>query len=628
MGLLNPFNLVWLLSVGALIAIYMRSRSRPTLEVSSLMLFDERTAPMVERGRLRIDLLFWLEAAALGALTLALAGLYMRGGGPASRVKRHALVFDLAASMGARENGSSRLADARREAMRIVASASPADQFCVIGYALEPQQLKPWSADRDGISAAIASLRPAAVALRPAALTAALMQARDADQVELFADRIPAGAAPDAMAGRIKLHQIGASDDNVAIVSLDPGTPGSRRGRCLIRNFSSRPKVCELVISADGREAMRSPLVIPPRTQSVEIFGPLMAGGLIEARILQSDALEADNRRYAWAQSNRPVRALVVSADAAVRDDLARVLLAVNENFVITAIDPAHMQSVLTDSGEPFALVAMHELDDPRIRTAARVLIFPRPGGEVVVTATLGASELQTVAVGTQDTAGGVTPAPLAHPLLLGMTRVIAPPESMEVLAQGAGPGRTGSIALAAAGRNASGRLGVIAFDVRDHLLLDPDRLDALVLVVEMLKSLAAPDGLQIVSTGSFVPIPVSGRAQVTAPDGSRFDLAAERSGIARLRPMLAGRYTIESPGHVESVYANYYDAEESDLAVKPASFRRAESGDNLGLADRMSTSRVQPLTGALLMVGLAAFLAESALLARRAWMGRGYRHV
>ena len=96
MGVLNPQSLLWAISIAILFAIYLRSRSRPTLEVSSLLLFDEAAAPTTRVRHLRIDPLFWLEMAVLGALTLALAGLYVRSSSATARGRTRALVFDLA----------------------------------------------------------------------------------------------------------------------------------------------------------------------------------------------------------------------------------------------------------------------------------------------------------------------------------------------------------------------------------------------------------------------------------------------------------------------------------------------------------------------------------------------------
>src|SRR5580700_10931363 len=115
MGLLNPRNLAYLASLAVLVAIYLRARAKPTLEVSSLMLFDEIAAPVASPRVLRTDPMFWLELAALGALALALAGPYVRSAKPAAHHQTRALVFDLGAGMGAREAHGTRLDEARRQ---------------------------------------------------------------------------------------------------------------------------------------------------------------------------------------------------------------------------------------------------------------------------------------------------------------------------------------------------------------------------------------------------------------------------------------------------------------------------------------------------------------------------------
>ena len=101
MGLFNPLNLLFGLSLAVLLAIYLRSRSQPLIEVSSLTLFEEIPAPVNRSRFLSIDALFWLEAAALTGLTLVTAGLYLRSAQPAGKSIRHALIFDLGASMAA-----------------------------------------------------------------------------------------------------------------------------------------------------------------------------------------------------------------------------------------------------------------------------------------------------------------------------------------------------------------------------------------------------------------------------------------------------------------------------------------------------------------------------------------------
>src|SRR5215831_3062703 len=112
----------------ALVAIYLRSRARPTINVSSLLLFEEIPAPVAKSRILRVDLLFWLEVLALTAMTLAAAGLYFLGPRPVGRHHSHALVFDLGAAMEARNGRLSRLDQARTLARWLIASSAAGDE--------------------------------------------------------------------------------------------------------------------------------------------------------------------------------------------------------------------------------------------------------------------------------------------------------------------------------------------------------------------------------------------------------------------------------------------------------------------------------------------------------------------
>ena len=562
MGFLNPLNLLYGLSIAVLVLIYLHARSRSTLEVSSLMLFDEVEQPMAKPKLARVDLLFWLELATLAALSLAVAGLYLKLEAAPQRIRRHALIFDIAAGMGAREGNQIRLDQAKRQALAIVSAAAAGDQFSVVTYAQEANVRHAASGDRSAVRAAIEALAANAVAARPAALAAALMLAREADSADLFADRLPSGAAQlDKSTSHLRFHQIGADADNLAIVSLDSCVPGRTQGRCVVRNFSADAHTSQLAIDCDGREVYRSSFSIPARGQAIVPFGPLANGGLLHARLLTPDALEADNQRWGYATASRSFHVLIVSPDAEVRYDLTRVVRAIDPNFVIADTDPAHLP---VEGAAHFDLAVIHDFYDAGLRADSRLLIYPGRAREVSVGAAVPYCEMA------ERTDGGV----LSRPLLLGAGRVIALPIWMEPIARGTGPGASGTIPLAAIGANGDGRLGVIAFDIRGHLLLDPDRLDALVLTVDLIKALAAPQGLYITPTGTYVSIPATGRAQVSAPDGTTIRLSADQWGQVRFRPLQAGRYQVSSADRNQQVFANYYDAAESDLESKPVTIR------------------------------------------------------
>jgi hypothetical protein len=614
-GFFNPGSLLCGLSLAVLVAIYLRSRARPMINVSSLMLFEEVRAPATKSRLLRLDLLFWLEALALTAMTLAVAGLYVRGRRPAGAHQMHALVFDLGAGMDATNGRVSRLEEARILARRLVSSAPASDAFSIVGYALEARMLFAPSTSRKELLAALDRLRPLAVAARPAALRAALLDARGAATVDIFADRTPAKevvqeARPE---GQVALHQVGRPADNIAIVALDPGVPRTSAGHCVLRNFSNRAMDCELEIDNGGRPIARTPLIIEPRAQAVVTFRPLTEGGLIRAIILTSDALAADNERYALAPSIAQAKALVLSPDTDVRDDLARIVLAINPNFVVTAMDPSLYRSSSAAS-QQFAVAVLHDCSDAGVNALARMFVFPEPrlrGSNrpplVPVVGSVATMELES----REDSGSLVTPA------ILGPSRLISLPGWMDSLALGAQIGGHDSFSVAAMGRDRIGEVGVLAFDIRNHLLLDPDRMDALVLTVDALRQVVAPQNIKVVSTGTFVPVATFAPTTLTAPDRSTTSLQPDEWGRVRFRPLQAGHYAVEARGRDVDVYANYYDAGESDLSSPGTPLQTGGRAYYAGATH--SEYYPQPAELALIMLAMLLFLAESAFLLRRA---------
>jgi hypothetical protein len=620
-GFLNPNNFIYGLSLALLVLIYLRSRSRPTIEVSSLMLFDDAPAPVASVRNVRIDPLFWLEMLTLAALTFAIAGLYIMRPPSPGHGRSHALVFDLGAAMSARDGSGTRIDQARQQAMQIIDQAPLGDEFSVIGYALEAQVRHPQTANLVDLRKALGELVPMAVPARTTALRAALIRARGASEIDLFADRPPAAAilADAGSTSRVNFHLVGAGDSNLAIVSLDPGIPGSTRGRVVIRNFSARPHPAEFAIDLGDSEQFHQTMMLAPREQVVAFFGPLKTGGLLHARILTPDAIDADNSRYALAPSGRAAQVLVLSPDAAVRDDIARVLLAVNANFQIVTADPA--KYVAQSDAKPFDLVIMHDCYVPAVKAASTLFIYPPSAAKspqgISVNGTLASADIR---------ADATDESPGLESMTLGATRVVVVPEWMDLIATATGPGHS-SIPLAALGRAAGGPVGVIAFDVRDHLLLAPDHLDALVLTVDLIKQMTAPRDILIVSTGADVSVPATATAKVTQPDGSMRTVTPDKWGRVRIRPMQAGRYTLESGGQTTQVLANYYDADESDLGAKPPPEASAPAEKAAAESSAQSARQVQPLVFILIALALLALLIESAMLIGHAGRWR-MRHV
>jgi hypothetical protein len=616
-GFLNPINLLWALALVVLAIIYLRSRSRPTISVSSLMLFDELPAPVASVRHVRIDPLFWLEVAALAALILAIGGLYTMVPAHAGRGRSHALVFDLGAGMSAQSNGTSSLDEAKKTALKMVDSAPAGDEFGVITYALEAQVALPQTQNLQEVRKAIEGLHSYAVASHVSALSAAIMRARGSSQIELFTDRRPVPEALQDARAAIPVHinMSAHGDDNVAIVSLDPGMVDSSHGRVTLRNFSLKPRLADLQVRVANRETFRQVIIMGPREQMVVPLKPLRWGGLVSARIMTPDAIEADNQRWVYAASDQAGRALVLSPDASVREDLARILLAVNPHLEIQTADPAKFE--IDKVPHPLDLAIMHDCYVPGIAAASTLLVYPPtaiPPKARIPGLAIASGTGQIVLTGGRDQAFGT-----GQGTMLSAVRSLTLPEWMETVAMGVTPNGSDLLPLAAIGRIPGGRIGVIAFDVRGGLLIDADRLDALVLMVDMIKRLSAPGDAQIVSTGSYVDIPVLGNAMVTAPDGTTTRVDPDKWGRVRIRPMLSGHYSVESGNRIVEIFANYYDPSESDLIAAPAAASRALPTTAPESTPSSGPRQIQPLLIVLAGLALLAFTIESAVLIRHA---------
>jgi hypothetical protein len=612
MGLLEPLNLLYGLSLAVLVAIYLLAGRQPKLTVSSLILFDQVSAQITKR-RFRSDLFFWLEAAALSALALAAAGLFLKLAPARGQPQRWALVFDVGAAMGAREGSTQRLEMAKRRALAQVYRAHAGDEFSVVSYAIEARAVLASGADRRAVARAIGGLRTDDAASRPAAFAAALSIAREADRVEVFAARLPPSAALIVrnVGARVSFTRVGSTQDNLAITALDPGRPLTEPGYCALRSFAARALDCELAIDLNGQPIDRRRLTLAAHSQTMVAFGPLPAAGLLRAAILTDDALAADNVRYAYAASFSSRRVLILSAEPSVSGDLIRIVNAVGPGAVIETLDPTRLspsdlRSEQAKERSSYNLLVTYDAPATKLPAAATLAIFPRSGAAFRVEGTAASSELDGVA------GRGALLAPVA----LGRARVLSVADWMKVTASGTSSQPLRSIPLAALGRGARGRAGVIAFDVRGHLLFDPDRLDALTLTVDMLRNLLAPVGIRVVSTGARVSVPTRVPAKLTAPDGSMATLNPDREQRVNFRPLLTGHYRVESGETVENIFTNYFDASESDLTVEKQPTRQWPRPP---LASATAgAARVRPASALLAGLALSAFLAETVLLAMR----------
>jgi hypothetical protein len=122
-------------------------------------------------------------------------------------------------------------------------------------------------------------------------------------------------------------------------------------------------------------------------------------------------------------------------------------------------------------------------------------------------------------------------------------------------------------IALMLAGEHDGHRRAALAFDVAEENLLSADHVDLLLVFLNLLEWLAPlDDGVRIVRTGDVEVVnhlPAEPH-QVIDPHGRQSML--DPSTSVSVDAAYAGEYRVASPGAPVRVFANFRDAEESDI--------------------------------------------------------------
>ena len=168
-----------LLPLGAaIVALYFYDRSRRRQIVSTLRFWPERPdPPMVTRRRkLQQPLSLLLQLIALLLLLLAIADF--RWGDQADAVRRHVVILDTSAWMGAVTDGGARLMDVAQQHAQAYLDAVPASEpVMLIRGDGNPASVTPFTTDRQVLGKAIASSEPGWTSID---LNTAFEAARDA----------------------------------------------------------------------------------------------------------------------------------------------------------------------------------------------------------------------------------------------------------------------------------------------------------------------------------------------------------------------------------------------------------------------------------------------------------------
>jgi hypothetical protein len=567
MGILNPAALPFFTVLGVLVLIYLRERLRTRIDVPSLLLWAEVKEDKLRIRRFLPSLLFLIQAILLALLVSGLLHPFRPRTVTETRGDRWILVFDVSASMQAREGRTSRFELALDQARHIVKSLEPLDEVMLISVATRPQLVSGFTTDQRSVLHLLETLRPLdSGANLTLGIELALAQ-RDREgrqaKIHIFTDlpRSEVTLPPEQMKD-LAYHRVGKNDDNLAIAALhlyqNPFQNYSQaQAYVLVRNYASRTKSGTLTVALNDKPIFRRDFTLTARdvmSFSVKGFdGP----GKLTARIEPDDALSVDNQARVWLAERGQRRLVLVSSAKGLPDELDRVSRSI-PGLALKVVTPSEFSPTMLN---PQDVVLFHQFVPDTAVVANSLYVFP-PVDNPLFPVINEAEDLNIL-----DWREGheiLRNLRYVEALPLKKARVLALPSWTQVLISSRT--RTGEVPLALTGEKDGHRVVCLAFDLGKGNLTNSDNLTLLLLFLNTLRWLLPhdPTAPLLVTAGEtfFLPSDAAQDSPRFIPPGGQE--TAIDNGMVEIEHV--GEYQLLGSHYRATLYANLFDEDESDI--------------------------------------------------------------
>jgi hypothetical protein len=567
MGILNPSALPFLSLLGILILIYLRERWRKRIEVPSLLFWREVREDKIRARRFLPDLLFLAQALLLLLLIGGLLHPFRPVTVTETRGDRWILVFDVSASMQAREGRTQRFDLALDQAKQVVKALGPLDEAMLISIAARPQLVSGFTTDHRLVLHLLETLRPLDTGTNLSLGVELALAQRDREgrqaKIHVFTD-LPKSMLnlPEEQLKELAYHRVGKSDDNLAVAALhlyqNPFQNYSQaQAYVLVRNYAYRPKGAVLTVSLNDKPIFRRDFSLPAReVMSFSVKGFDGAGKLV-ARLDPEDALAVDNQALAWLAERTQRRLVLVSPVKGLHEELERVSRAI-PGLSLTALTPeAFTPGVLNEQD----IVLFHQFVPGAVVPANSLYVFPPPDNPLFPVIAE-AADLNIL-----DWREGheiLHNLQYVEALPLKKARVLALPSWAQVLISSRTRG--GEVPLALTGEKDGHRVVCLAFDLGKGNLTNSDNLTLLLLFLNTLRWLLPhdPTAPLLVSTGETFFLPPG-----VTPDSLRLTTPRGQENVVDIGSVeieQVGEYRLAGSRYRATLYANLFDESESDI--------------------------------------------------------------
>lgn len=613
MGFLNPAAWLFGALYAVLVALYLWQRQRRQVDVPSLLLWQDVPEEIVRSSRFRPDLLFFLQLLILTLLIAALAKPYVERTTVGPQPSRHVFVLDSSASMAAREGRRSRFDSAREAIAERLAALHEPDEAMLITAAHRARVITPFTRDRSIVLTQLQALAPTDSGTN---LALALVMAQSATAgsdmptfVHLFTD-VPPSALEPTWHATADVIQFGETDDNVGIQAFDVhhdafGDYRTAYAHLTLRNFAHREAHGFVSVRVDGAVLSRDGFSLPARESKTFLYQNFPHPGVIEATLETEDALDADNRAYAWLRPERRLRLLVVSGPSTLRSEL-NTIAAATPNIELRFIEPdTYRHEAALDADVVLFHRFVPRTDPPR----PQLYVYP-PTGNALFPVRAHVTDAQVLTWNEAHATWRDLQPATAFPI--GHVQLVDTPPWADLLLSADSARR--EVPLAFSGERGGQRTACVTFDLAREHLVRPDNISLLLFLLNVIDWLApASDAALVMHTGAtqtITDLPALPR-RVIDPHGVTAESAGD--GPLMVEALYAGIYQLAVDGTERRLLANFFDAAESDIG-RPA--REVSIAPNV---PARRTAAAGATFSPWLLIAALSFLVVEWMLARRA---------
>ncbi|HWB33442.1 MAG TPA: BatA and WFA domain-containing protein [Acidobacteriaceae bacterium] len=426
MGFLAPWFLAGALAVGLPVFVHLLRRQTTTPRpVSSLMFFERGTQSSVRHRRLRYLLLFALRTLAVLLLALAFARPYFKHKAVLASDKLLLVAVDDSFSMNAKAGAGTKLDEAKRQALEVLAHKSAGQKAQVIELGGQMKLLTQPVADASQLRAAVEAIQPgdghATFGELGRGMRAMAETVHTPMELDLFSDmqesNMPGNFADMVMPGNVelKLHRIGEQKTaadwanwNVESVQAPGQLVDTKKARVIAviagHGTPAATRVAELVVN--GKAVATKKVDVPADGRATVVFdgldvpyGESRCAVRIGSGEGSADAFASDDQSWFAVKRADPERVLFVHRGDDTRSPLyfgAALGAAAQAEFVLQPITPEEASDI---DPTKYAFVVLSDV--PQIPSILEHTLERNveAGGNVLVATGLAESRRQAIPV-------------------------------------------------------------------------------------------------------------------------------------------------------------------------------------------------------------------------------------